>query len=50
MIKAYFSDNEILYNITYVDEKIPLGAGGRLSLLKGQMDELKKMEKALIVE
>ena len=38
MIKAYFSDNEISYNITYVDETFPLGTGGGLSLLKGQIN------------
>ena len=38
MIKAYFSDNDRPYSITYVDEDEPLGTGGGLSLLKGKLD------------
>lgn len=38
MIKAYFSENEKDYKITYVDEEKPLGTGGGLSLLKGLID------------
>ena len=36
LIKAYFSDNEGNYNITWYDEDVPLGTGGGLSLLKGR--------------
>ena len=35
LMKAYFSDNERNYNITWYDEEKPLGTGGGLSLLKG---------------
>ena len=38
LIKAYFSDNEKQYNITWYDEEKPLGTGGGISLLKGQFD------------
>lgn len=38
MIKAYFSEIEKDYEIHYVDENMPLGTGGGLSLLKGQID------------
>lgn len=34
MIKAYFAEIAINYNITFVDEMKPLGTGGGLSLLK----------------
>lgn len=37
MIKAYFSEIENLNNIEFVDENIPLGTGGGLSLLKGKI-------------
>lgn len=37
MIKAYFNDVEKDYCVTYVDEDKPLGTGGGLSLLKGQI-------------
>lgn len=38
MIKAYF--NELSdYKLTYIDETEPLGTGGGLSLLKGQIDK-----------
>lgn len=39
MIKAYFNDIEKDYDIEYVDEEIPLGTGGGLSLLKGKIDK-----------
>lgn len=39
MIKAYFSDNLNNYHITWIDETKPLGTGGGLSLLKGQIDK-----------
>ena len=39
LIKAYFKDNENLYNITWYDEKLPLGTGGGLSLLKNRFDD-----------
>ncbi len=35
LIKAYFAENEEPYNITWHDEKKPLGTGGGLSLLRG---------------
>ena len=38
MIKAYFSDLEISYNVHYVDEDKPLGTGGGLSLLKNRIN------------
>lgn len=37
LMKAYFADNEGNYNITWHDEKIPLGTGGGLSLLRGKL-------------
>lgn len=37
MIKAYFNETEIPYKVDYVDEDIPLGTGGGLSLLKGKI-------------
>lgn len=39
LIKAYFSDNDNKYNITWYDEEKPLGTGGGLSLLKNKLDE-----------
>lgn len=39
MIKSYFNDLERDYQIHYVDEDTPLGTGGGLSLLKGQLHE-----------
>ena len=36
LMKAYFSDNENHYNITWYDEEKPLGTGGGLSLLRGK--------------
>ncbi len=38
LMKAYFRDNEKHYNISWYDEKNPLGTGGGLSLLRGQFD------------
>ncbi len=38
MIKAYFNEIEKDYSVFYVDEEIPLGTGGGLSLLKGKVD------------
>jgi len=38
MVKAYFNEIEKDYEITYVDEDKPLGTGGGLSLLKGQIN------------
>lgn len=37
MIKAYYNEIEHPYEITFVDEDIPLGTGGGLSLLKGHI-------------
>ncbi len=39
MIKAYFSDNEKSEQVSFIDEDIPLGTGGGLSLLKGKISE-----------
>lgn len=38
LIKAYFSESESNYNITWYDEETPLGTGGGMSLLKGKID------------
>lgn len=38
LMKAYFSDNENHYNITWYDERNPLGTGGGLSLLRGKFN------------
>lgn len=38
MIKAYFNDIDKIYQVNYIDEDIPLGTGGGLSLLKGKID------------
>jgi len=38
MIKAYFNEIEKDYEITYIDEYMPLGTGGGISLLKGKID------------
>ena len=38
LMKAYFSDSETQYNITWYDEEKPLGTGGGLSLLRGELD------------
>ncbi|WP_379970594.1 sugar phosphate nucleotidyltransferase [Ectobacillus sp. sgz5001026] len=37
MIKAYFNEIEKEYAVTYIDEDKPLGTGGGLSLLKGEI-------------
>ena len=37
MIKAYFNETKRDYRITYIDEDVPLGTGGGLSLLKNQI-------------
>lgn len=39
MIKAYFADITKKYNITFIDEDIPLGTAGGLSLLKGKINK-----------
>ncbi len=39
LIKAYFSDCGTHYNIDWVDEEIPLGTGGGLTLLRGRLSE-----------
>ena len=39
LMKAYFLDRDKDYNITWHDEEEPLGTGGGLSLLKGQLHE-----------
>lgn len=38
MIKAYFAEMSTDYIVRYADEETPLGTGGGLSLLKGQID------------
>ena len=38
MIKAYFNEIEKKYEIQYIDENIPLGTGGGISLLKGKIN------------
>ncbi len=38
LLKAYFSDSEARYDISWVDEDEPLGTGGGLSLLKGKLN------------
>ncbi len=37
LMKAYFSENENKYNISWYDEKQPLGTGGGLTLLRGRL-------------
>lgn len=37
MIKAYFNELDRDYSINYIEEEIPLGTGGGLSLLKGKI-------------
>lgn len=37
MIKAYFNELNKQYKLNYIDEDIPLGTGGGLSLLKGKI-------------
>lgn len=38
LLKAYFSESEQPYQISWYEEDKPLGTGGGLSLLKGHMD------------
>ncbi|NLI92237.1 MAG: NTP transferase domain-containing protein [Peptococcaceae bacterium] len=38
MIKSYFNDLDKDYDLKYVDELVPLGTGGGLSLLKGKVN------------
>lgn len=38
LMKAYFADNDNHYNISWYDEKTPLGTGGGLTLLRGKFD------------
>lgn len=38
MIKSYFNEIERSYDVSYIDEDIPLGTGGGLCLLKGQIN------------
>jgi len=39
MIKSYFSETEYPYCVSFIDEDKPLGTGGGLSLLKGQLKD-----------
>ena len=39
LLKAYFSENEMQYDIDWHDEDKPLGTGGGLSLLRGKLNE-----------
>ena len=39
LIKSFFSESERQYDISFYDEKEPLGTGGGLSLLKGKLHE-----------
>ena len=39
LIKAYFNESSQHYDVTWYDEAQPLGTGGGLYLLKGQMEE-----------
>lgn len=39
LMKAYFADTDNQYNITWYDEKEPLGTGGGLSLLRGRLQD-----------
>ncbi len=39
MIQSYFDSLEKSYSLQYIEEKIPLGTGGGLSLLKGIINE-----------
>lgn len=38
MIKSYFNELDKEYRLEYIDEDMPLGTGGGLSLLKGKID------------
>ncbi len=37
MIKAYFNEFEKPYDVEFIDEDVPMGTGGGLSLLKGKI-------------
>lgn len=39
LMKAFFSENENSYDITWYDEEKPLGTGGGLSLLRGRLKD-----------
>lgn len=39
IMKAYFAENDKEYNITWYDEKKPLGTGGGLCYLKGKLND-----------
>ena len=39
LMKAYFTESETNYNITWYDEEKPLGTGGGLSLLRGKFKD-----------
>ncbi len=39
LIKAYFTESENKYDISWYDEEKPLGTGGGLSLLRGKLKE-----------
>jgi len=39
LLKAYFSENEKRYQVSWYDETQPLGTGGGLSLLRGRLRE-----------
>ena len=39
LMKAYFSDNDNHYNVSWYDEEKPLGTGGGLTLLRGKFKE-----------
>lgn len=39
MIKAYFKEQQVAYDLDFVEEVKPLGTGGSLSLLKDQIKE-----------
>ena len=39
LLKAYFSENDRRYDITWYDEEVPLGTGGGLTLLRGKLNE-----------
>jgi dTDP-glucose pyrophosphorylase/CBS domain-containing protein len=39
MIKAYLNDIQRAYSLSYIDEDIPLGTGGGLSLLKNKINQ-----------
>ena len=39
LMKAYFTESENKYDISWYDEEMPLGTGGGLSLLRGRLNE-----------